>query len=98
MDRWREPSRLKGQTRTILDALATHLGKEIPEDHPLMSWAVQYACAVTRSFVVGPDGKTPAQRVRGRHAKSLPAEFGEKVWYMPLNPQHVTTPVSTWGP
>ena len=72
---------LKAQVRTIVDDLETKINNKLTADHPVISWIVEYAGAVLRRYVVGLDGQTPFQRVTGRAARGLPAEFGERIWY-----------------
>ena len=53
----------------------------MPADHDLLTWLVP-------QFVVGPDGKTAYERNVGRRAVLPLAQFGERVWWMPLNPSN----------
>lgn len=41
---------IEGQTRTVIDSFREATGIEIPGDHPLISWAIQYASAVLKTF------------------------------------------------
>jgi len=87
---------LKAQVRTVKDALEARIRQKVPDDHPLLSWMVEYAASVLRMFFVGVDGRTPYQRVSGRSAAALPAEFGERIFYMPSD--HPTRNFQPWGP
>ena len=49
-----------------------------------MSLLVKHAAAVYRLYAVGADGRTPWERNTGRRSKAAVAEFGEAVWWMPL--------------
>jgi hypothetical protein len=62
---------IKSQVRTLYDYLQAKLEKEIPGDHPLISWMVQFAASVRRNFTIGHDGKTASHRIRGRPAKAF---------------------------
>ena len=66
--------------------MVDRLGTAIPDSHPIITWLVQYAGAVHRRFSVGEDGKTPSERISGRKCTQLMAEFGERIWWMPLDP------------
>ena len=56
---------VKGQVRTLKSALESHLGRKIPADWAVMTWLVEHAGNLIAIFSVGPDGKTPFQRLRG---------------------------------
>ena len=49
---------VEGFTRTLKDALETHLEQRLPLDCPLMSWFVTHAAGVFRRYSVGSDGRT----------------------------------------
>ena len=76
----------KGLIRTVRSSLESRLGARIPDDHPLLSWIVQYSGAMQRRFTTGDDGRVPHERVHGRKCHQPMAEFGERVWWMPLDP------------
>ena len=59
---------------------------EVPADHDLLTWLVPYAPSMHRRFAVGRDGKTAYERHVGRRAVPFMAQFGERVWWMPLQP------------
>ena len=56
----------------------------IPPTSGLMTLIVKQAAATQRLFSVGPDGRTPHERSTGRQHRPAVAEFGEAVWWMPL--------------
>ena len=70
--------------RTLKDALEFNLGGEIPATSGLMSLLVRQAASTYRHFAVGPDGRTPQERNTGCGHRPAVAEFGEAVWWMPL--------------
>ena len=74
---------VKGLVRTIKLATEERIGAPIPDDHPLTQWAVTYATASYRRYKVGPDGKTPFERLTGRPCRSSVANFGESIWRTP---------------
>ena len=59
-----------------------------PADHDLLTRLVPYAARMHRRFAVGRDGKTAHERNVGRRAVPLLAQFGERVWWMPLQPSN----------
>ena len=75
---------LKGYVRTLKDALEYQLGEKIPAEHGLMTLLVRQAAAIYRMYAVGADGRTPGERNTGRRPRPAVAEFGESVWWMPL--------------
>ena len=75
---------LKAHVRTQKDALEYNLGTAIPPDHNIMTFLVRNCAATYRMFAVGSDGKTPNERNTGRKSCPAVAEFGEAIWWMPL--------------
>ena len=75
---------LKAHIRTQKDALEHNLGVPILSDHGILTLLVRYAAATYRRYAVGADGKTPDERTTGRKSNPAVAEFGEAVWWMPL--------------
>ena len=60
----------------------------MPADHDLLTWLVPNAASMHRRFAVGGDSKTAYERNVGRRAVPLLAQFGERVWWMPLQPSN----------
>ena len=50
--------------------------------------SLSYATNMRRRFSVEPDGKTAHERNVGRGAVPSLAQFGERVWWMPLQPSN----------
>lgn len=75
---------VKGLIRSLKDDLESRLGTSIPETHGLLSWLVRQAAYVYRQYSLGPDGRTPHERLTGRRSRPAVAEFCERVWWMPL--------------
>ena len=68
---------LTGVLRSNKLDLERRIGKAVPQAHPLTSWLVEYCAWMINVRVVGSDGLTAYQRVRGRaYAKRL-VPFGE---------------------
>ena len=49
---------IEGQVRTIKLALESRIGVEIPSDHDVVPWIVEYAATIINKGQVGADGKT----------------------------------------
>jgi len=75
---------MKGLVRSAKDALETRIGRPLPSDHGLITWIVPYVAAMYRRCAIGIDGRTPSERLTGRRFGGRVAEFGEKIWWMPL--------------
>ena len=54
----------------------------IEDNHLAVLWLVPHSAATLNRYVVGTDGKTARQRLRGRGFRTPVAEFGECVWYL----------------
>jgi len=72
---------VEGMTRTLKIALEARIGKEIPCEHPVMTWIVEHAAETINRYNVGPDGKTPYERMKGKKYRGEVTEFGRKVFY-----------------
>ncbi len=68
--------------RTLKLCLEDRLKRRIPTNHPVMTWLVEHTAWILRNRVVGADGRTAHQRVRGRECGRREIGFGEKVLYM----------------
>ena len=79
---------VKGHVRSIKLAVESSSGVEVPADHDMLTWLVSYATSMHRQFSVSRDGKTGYERNVGRVAVLPLAQFGERVWWMPLQPSN----------
>ena len=70
---------VEGQVRVLKDALEMRLETEIPSNHNILAWLVEFAGTVVNRYEVGRDGKTPYERLRGKQSRLIGLEFGEKV-------------------
>jgi hypothetical protein len=52
----------EGQVRTMKDALESRIKSDIPADHSIMTWLVEYAATLQRRCLVGSDGRTPQEK------------------------------------
>ena len=73
----------QGYARTVLAAVAQNVGvTDIPENSPLLPYAVRHGAWLYTKFAVGPDGKTPWEALRGQAFHGALAQFGEKGMYL----------------
>ena len=77
---------VKGHVRSIKLAVESACRVEVRADHDLLTWLVSHATRMHRRLSVGRDGKTANERNVGRRAVPSLAQFGERVWWMPLQP------------
>ena len=68
--------------------MASASGVQVPRDHDLLTWLVPYAASMHGRCAAGRDGKTAYERNVGRRAVAPLAQFGERVWWMPLQPSN----------
>ena len=61
---------------------------EVPANHDLLTWLVPNAASMHRRIAVDRDGKTAYERNVGRRPVPPLAQFGERVWWMPLQPSN----------
>ena len=74
--------RVKGQLRTMKEALDYRYKSRIPASHPVLSWIPRQSAATLTRYSVGKDGRTPYHRWRGHKFRKEVSEFGECVWYL----------------
>jgi hypothetical protein len=76
---------MQGQLRTIKIALEKRWGADIPAEHPIIAWAVEYGSLLLNRFEAGHDWKTSYERLKGKKATTMGIEFGEMVLWKALN-------------
>ena len=74
----------KRQCRVMKSALQERLGLEIPDRHPILAWLSRHGSFLISRYRVGPDGRTPYERLKGRGWRRPMVTFGEQVWFRPL--------------
>ena len=79
---------VKGQLRVMLIALEARLKKKIDLRHPIVAWMTTHVGYILTHYEVGKDGRTPYERLKGKHTGIELCEFGETVHYMPLKERH----------
>ena len=77
---------IEGQVRTIKLALESRIGSEIPSDHDVIPWIVEYAATIINKGQVRAEGKTAYERLKGKPAHLSGLEFGEKVLWRSSTP------------
>jgi len=73
---------VQGQVGTLRAKIQAKYKRHINEDANILAWAVPNAAHRLNRYLVGPDGRTPRQRLKGRSFKQEGAQFGECVWYL----------------
>ena len=75
---------VEGQMRALLLAVEARLGEEIKPTEPLAQFIPEFAAYLINRLMVGKDGKTAVERIKGKRATVVGVEFGEKVlWKLP---------------
>lgn len=71
---------LKRQMRALRYALEAHLGRTLPDDDPVLTWAATFAAQAINVYRKDSTGKTPYEKEFGRSWKRPALEFGEKLF------------------
>ena len=61
---------VKGPTRTPKSSTESNLRTEIGPSHPLIPWITEHAAQLKNRYMVGADGRTLTERLRGLARKS----------------------------
>ena len=72
--------RIEGQVRTIKLYLEQAIGRELEVDHPVFEWLVEHCADILTKQTVGPDGRTPYERIKNKAYNGVMHEFGSMVW------------------
>ena len=75
---------VEGLTRTMKLSLEKKINKFIPSRHPLMTWLVEHVADILNKYVVGKDGRTAHERIRGKKYHGEMVEFGRRIYHMSL--------------
>ena len=75
---------LEGLLRTHKSQLDANFGFKVPSDHPIMSWLAPFVGILHCTHSVGPDGRTPYERLHGHKFNRALAHIGESIHYKPL--------------
>ncbi len=75
--------RLKGCSGHGKLAVESKSGSKFENDNVLIPWLVMHTGEILTRFKMGPDGRTPYFRLKGKHPRTKMIPFGEKVMYMP---------------
>ena len=73
----------KDMLRTLKGALEDRIKCIIPPKANVLKWMAERGSVMRNRYSIGPDGKTPYERVTGRKPSSSLCEFAERVLYMP---------------
>ena len=70
-----------GMVRTLKNELEFNCQMQIPPESKTIAWMIVHATTLLNLDTVGPDGKVPFERWRGRGHHMGKCVFGERVWY-----------------
>ncbi len=70
---------VKAKTISIVATLERRIKLTIPLSHPIVGWAAEYAADCLNIYVLGADGMSVIQRLRGGNPRQPVANFGETV-------------------
>ena len=76
----------KSVIRTSKSSTEPNVRIEIGPSHPLIPWITEHAAQLKNRYMVGADGRTPTERLRGRGVHCRVYELGEKVLFLLLAP------------
>ena len=88
---------VQGQFRTMRLSMQSSYQQIIPDDHIAALWLLPHSAQTLNRYLVGQDGKTARQRLRGRTFKALAVEFGECVWHLRLKSAGKDKMNTRWG-
>ena len=77
---------VKGLIRNLKSSTESNLRTEIGASQPLIPWIIEHEAQHKNRYMVGADGRTPTERLRGRGVQRPVYELGEKVLFLPLAP------------
>ena len=75
---------IENEVRALYLNLQDRIGSKIDARERIVAFIPEYAVYLMNRMMVGPDGKTSYERIKGKKPTILGVEFGEKVLYMPL--------------
>ena len=69
---------VEGQMRAIVLAFEERVGEQVDPREPIAQFIPEFAAFIINRLKVGKDGKTAAERCKGKRATVVGLEFGEK--------------------
>ena len=72
---------IEAQIRTMKSALEDRIGVKVEAEAKIATFMAEYVGYLLNRLEVGEDGKTAYERIRGKTAKLLGIEFGEKLMW-----------------
>ena len=70
------------QARTWLSHVEDKLREPVKANSPLIIWLIEHMSSIINRAKIGPDGKTPYSRIKGKDSRTKLVPFGEKVLWM----------------
>ena len=74
------------QVRTMKSALDQRLGIKVKGDSNILPWMIEYSSVLLNRYLVGKDGSTAHERMKGKKSKMLGFEFAESVHFRRVPP------------
>ena len=68
-------------TRVLKEQIEEKAKMALECNEAIVMWMIRWAAMLVSRFLVGKDGRTAYERLRGRTCKAVVVPVGEKVWY-----------------
>ena len=75
---------VQGMIRTWKDAVETSYSIQLESNHILIPWIVRHSGEVITRCRMDSTGRTPYQKLKGKHSSTRMLPFGEKVLFQPV--------------
>lgn len=75
------------QLRTMKSALDHRLGIKVAADSNVLPWMIEFSSVLLNRYLVGKDGLTEHERMKGKRSKMCGFEFAGAVHFRSLSPQ-----------
>ena len=75
--------RIRGQLRTMKDALEAKLKHKFEYKHGLFDWMIIWSAGLVTRYSKKESGKSAYEDIRGKESSTPIAEFGERICFMP---------------
>ena len=87
---------VKGLIRTLKCSSESNLRTEIGPSHLPVPWIIEHAAQLKNRYMMGADGRTPTERLRGRGVRRPVCELGEKVLFARFPTRRLWRKVRPW--
>ena len=87
---------VQAKVRTLRLAIESRYNISLKRDDCSIPWMIKHAADMIRRMLVGKDGRTAYERIKGKKFKGELIEFGEVIWYMKPGTKGVNKFDSRW--